>query len=98
MPGVIGPAAEWLAKHGIKATGSDTNTFDQIVRGPNSLARPAHMILLFQSLIQIIVVLNLEELTAAGIEEFFVCSYAVEVDRGNRISSATSGSGRGDVA
>jgi len=70
VPGVTGPAAEWLAKHGIKATGSDTNAFDQIVRGPNFLARPAHSVLLFQSGIHIIEVLNLEELAAAGIEEF----------------------------
>jgi kynurenine formamidase len=46
VPGVTGLAAEWLVKHGIKATGSDMNTLDQIVRGPNSLARPAHTILL----------------------------------------------------
>ena len=70
VPGVTGPAAKWLAKHGVKATGSDTNAFDQIVRGPNFLARPAHTILLFESGIHIIEVLNLEELAAAGVEEF----------------------------
>jgi kynurenine formamidase len=70
VPGVTGPAAKWLAKHGIKATGSDTNAFDQIMRGPNFLARPAHTILLFQSGIHTIEVLNLKELAAAGIEEF----------------------------
>lgn len=70
VPGVTGPAAEWLAEHGVRAAGSDTNAFDQIVRGPNFLARPAHSILLYKHGIHIIEVLDLEELAAEGIKEF----------------------------
>ena len=75
VPGVTGEAAEWMAKHGIVATGSDTNAYDQIRRGPKFLARPAHTVLLYEYGVHIIEVLNLEELAAAGVEEFlFVLS------------------------
>ncbi|CZR53529.1 uncharacterized protein PAC_03408 [Phialocephala subalpina] len=70
VPGVTGPAAEWLAQHGVRAAGSDTNAFDQIVRGPNFLARPAHTILLYRYGVHIIELLDLEELAAEGVKEF----------------------------
>jgi len=70
VPGVTGPAAEWLAEHRVRAAGSDTNAFDQIVHGPSFMARPAHTILLFKHGIHIIELLDLEELAAEGIKEF----------------------------
>lgn len=70
VPGVTGEAAGWLAKHGLRAAGSDTNAFDQIVPGPQFLSRPAHTKLLFESGIHIIEVLNLEELARDCIKEF----------------------------
>ena len=70
VPGVTGEAAEWLARHGIQAAGSDTNAFDQITPGPAFLARPAHTTLLFKYAIHIIELLDLEELATSGINEF----------------------------
>ena len=70
IPGLTGPAAEWLAQHGVLAAGSDTPAFDQIVPGPAFLARPAHTTLLFKHAIHIIEMLNLEELASEGVKEF----------------------------
>ena len=70
IPGVTGPAAEWLAQHGVLAAGTDTTVFDQILPGPSFLARPAHTILLFKNAIHIIELLDLEELAAEGVKEF----------------------------
>jgi kynurenine formamidase len=70
VPGVTGPAAEWLAQHGVVAAGTDTTAFDQIVPGPDFLARPAHTILLFKNAIHIIELLDLEELAAEGVKAF----------------------------
>ena len=70
IPGVTGSAAEWLAQHGIRAAGTDTPAFDQIVPGPTFQARPAHTVLLFKNAIHIIEMLNLEELAKEKIPEF----------------------------
>lgn len=70
VPGVTGPAAEWLADHGVVAAGTDTTAFDQIVPGPKFLARPAHTTLLFKYAIHIIEMLDLEELARDGIKSF----------------------------
>lgn len=70
IPGVTGPAAEWLAEHRVQAAGSDTNAFDQITPGPAFLARPAHTVLLYKNAIHIIELLDLEELAASGVKEF----------------------------
>ncbi|SEG92803.1 Kynurenine formamidase [Thermomonospora echinospora] len=70
-PGVTGPAAEWLANHGVRAVGSDTIAFDQILPGLGHSQMPAHHILLVQRGIHIIEVLNLEELAEHGAAEFW---------------------------
>jgi kynurenine formamidase len=70
VPGVTGEAAEWLAERGVRAAGSDTTAFDQIVPGPSFLARPAHTVLLFKHAIHIIELLDLEELAKEGVKEF----------------------------
>ena len=70
IPGVTGPAAEWLAQHGVRAAGTDTPAFDQIVPGPTFQARPAHTVLLFKNAIHIIEMLNLEGLAAENVSEF----------------------------
>lgn len=70
-PGVTGPAAEWLADHGVRAVGADTIAFDQIQPGLGHFQMPAHHVLLVQRGIHIIEVLNLEELAAHGIETFW---------------------------
>jgi kynurenine formamidase len=59
----------------VRAAGSDTAAFDQIVPGPSFLARPAHTVLLFKHAIHIIELLDLEELAKEGVKEFmFVLS------------------------
>lgn len=70
-PGVTGPAAEWLADRGVRAVGTDTIAFDQILPGLGHSQMPAHHILLVQRGIHIIEVLNLEELAANGAAEFW---------------------------
>ena len=70
VPGVTGPAAEWLAQRGVVAAGTDTTAFDQIVPGPKFLARPAHTTLLFKNAIHIIELLDLEELATEGVKTF----------------------------
>ncbi|KEF60751.1 uncharacterized protein A1O9_02312 [Exophiala aquamarina CBS 119918] len=70
VPGVTEPAAEWLVSKGVRAAGTDTMAFDQIVPGPKKLARPAHGVLLWQHAVHIIELLDLEELAAARIKEF----------------------------
>lgn len=69
-PGVTGEAAQWMADRGIRAAGTDTVAFDQILPGLGHSRMPAHHILLVKSGIHILEVLNLEELAAQGIREF----------------------------
>jgi len=74
VPGITEGAATWLAEHGVRAAGADTIAFDQI-HSPDTLARPAHGVLLFYNGIHIIEVMDLEELAADGVREFFfVCA------------------------
>ncbi|OUZ09470.1 cyclase [Aeromicrobium sp. PE09-221] len=70
-PGVTGPAAEWLADRGVRAIGTDTIAFDQILPGLGHSQMPAHHILLVQRGIHIIEVLNLEELAEHGATVFW---------------------------
>ena len=70
VPGVTGPAAEWLVTKGVRAAGTDTMAFDQIIPGPKKLARPAHGVLLWHNAIHIIELLDLEELAKAKVKEF----------------------------
>lgn len=70
-PGVTEDGAEWLAAHGLRAAGCDTIAFDQILPGAGHSQMPAHYVLLVKHGIHIIEVLNLEELAASGIREFF---------------------------
>lgn len=70
-PGVSGPAAEWLAERRVRAVGSDTIAFDQILPGAGHSQMPAHHVLLVQRGIHIIEVLNLEDLAESGAKEFW---------------------------
>ncbi|WP_081607560.1 cyclase family protein [Rhodococcus triatomae] len=69
-PGVTGEAAQWLADRGVRAAGTDTIAFDQILPGLGHSQMPAHHILLVKHGIHIIEVLDLEELAAHRIREF----------------------------
>ena len=70
VPGVTGPAAEWLVSKGVIAAGTDTVAFDQILTGERKFQRPAHGILILKNGIHIIELLDLEELGAAKVKEF----------------------------
>lgn len=69
-PGVTGPAAKWLADRRVRAAGSDTIAFDQILPGKGHTDMPAHHTLLVDSGIHIIEVLDLEELAEQRVRDF----------------------------
>lgn len=69
-PGVTAEAAQWLVDRGVRAAGTDTIAFDQILPGAGHSQMPAHHILLVKHGIHILEVLNLEELAAHKAREF----------------------------
>jgi len=69
-PGVDASGGRWLASHKVRAAGGDTIPFEQVALGPNFYMRPCHGILIFESGIHIIEVLDLEELSKAKVKEF----------------------------
>ena len=70
VPGCDASGGRWLADHGVRAAGGDTIQFEQVQLGPNFRQRPCHGILLWESGIHIIEVMDLEELSKAKIKEF----------------------------
>ncbi|GAC1655427.1 MAG: cyclase family protein [Candidatus Dormibacteraceae bacterium] len=75
VPGPDETAARWLAERGARVAGSDTIAFEWLAPGAGHSRLPVHVILLVESGIHIIEVLDLEQLATAGIHEFlFVCS------------------------
>ncbi|KAJ9606064.1 hypothetical protein H2200_009025 [Cladophialophora chaetospira] len=74
-PGPDASGGRWLASHKVRAAGGDTISFEQVELGPNFKKRPCHGILLWESGIHIIEVLDLEELAQEKVKEFvFVLS------------------------
>jgi len=75
VPGVAPSAADWLVDHGVRAAGGDTIAFEQINAATGHSHLPVHRRLLYEAGVNIIEVLGLEEIAAAGVTEFlFVCS------------------------
>ncbi|WP_435120744.1 cyclase family protein [Amycolatopsis thermoflava] len=75
VPGLDASGAEWLAERGVRAVGGDTIALEQISPEAGLGRLPVHRILLQENGINIIEVMNLEELAAAGPAEFlFVCA------------------------
>lgn len=70
VPGPNEDAAHWLADRGIVATGADSTAYEHIPPGEGHRVLPAHRILLVEEGINIIEVMNLEDLSAAGVHEF----------------------------
>lgn len=75
-PGVSAGGSRWLIDRKVAAVGADNMAFD--VMGPADpelkVTLPGHVLLLVRAGIPIIENLNLEELAAAGVDEFvFVC-------------------------
>jgi kynurenine formamidase len=73
-PGVNLEGAEWLADHGVVATGTDTTAYEQILAGTGHALLPVHRLLLFERGIFIMEHLNLEELTEVATEFLFVAA------------------------
>lgn len=75
VPGPDESAARWLAERKVHVAGSDTIAFEWLSPGAGHSKLPVHVVLLVESGIHIIEVLDLEELARDGVHEFlFVCS------------------------
>lgn len=75
VPGPDESAARWLAERKAHVAGSDTIAFEWLAPGAGHARLPVHVILLVESGIHIIEVMDLEELARDGVREFlFVCS------------------------
>jgi kynurenine formamidase len=72
VPGVTEDAAEWLAAHGIVATGTDTTAYERIAPGEGHRVLPVHRILLVEHGIYIMEHLDLDEAAALGLTEFVI--------------------------
>ena len=77
-PGPGLAAARWLSDRGIYAAGSDTVAFEKV---PDP-AMPVHVHLLVEKGIHIIECLNLEELAAAGVDEFLFVALPLKIRGG----------------
>ncbi|MDQ3639494.1 MAG: cyclase family protein [Actinomycetota bacterium] len=69
-PGPTEDAARWLVEKGVRATGAETIAYEQIKPEIGHALLPVHRLLLVESGIHIIEVMNLAELAEAGIYEF----------------------------
>ena len=69
-PGPTEEAARWLAERGVRATGAETIAYEQIKPEVGHSLLPVHRLLLVEHGIHIIEVMNLSEITLAGIYEF----------------------------
>jgi kynurenine formamidase len=72
VPGVCEDAADWLAGHGIIATGADTTAYERIAPGEGHRTLPVHRLLLVEHGIYIMEHLNLEEAATHGLTEFLM--------------------------
>lgn len=70
VPGVGPDGARWLAEQGVSLAGADTIAFEVLPPGQGHALLPAHRILLVESGINIIELLQLEELAGEGPREF----------------------------
>lgn len=66
-----GPSgARWLADRQVRAVGADTIALEQITSSAGLSQLPVHRILLREEGINLIELMNLEELSGAGVAEF----------------------------
>jgi kynurenine formamidase len=70
VPGPDHTAARWLAGRGVRVTGSDTIAYEWLPPGLGHTSLPVHVILLVESGINIIEVMDLEELARDRVREF----------------------------
>lgn len=70
VPGVSEGGARWLARRGVRATGSDTVAYERIPPREGHRLLPVHGILLVEHGIPIIEMLDLERLSSEGVYRF----------------------------
>lgn len=70
VPGPNEAGAQWLAEKKPLVVGSDTTAFEHIPAGEGHARLPGHRVLLVEAGIPIMEMLNLEDLSAAGPEQF----------------------------
>jgi kynurenine formamidase len=70
VPGPTEEAARWLVERGILATGSDTTAYEHIPPGSGHSLLPVHRLLLVEQGINVMEMLDLEGLAAAGVNHF----------------------------
>ena len=70
VPGVAEAGARWLADRSPRAVGADTIAFERLVPGGGHSVLPAHNVLLVEHGIYIVEAMDLEQLSAAGCDEF----------------------------
>lgn len=81
-PGPDLSAAHWLLDHGVRAVGSDTETFEvqpPPKRGDPHNPQPVHTLLLIDAKVYIFESLDLEELAADSIHEFLFVALPVKI-------------------
>ncbi len=69
-PGPNASAAHWLAERQVRLTGAETIAYEQIPAGRGHALLPVHVILLVESGIHILEVMNLTELARDQVSEF----------------------------
>ncbi len=79
VPGPDASAARWLAERGVRVTGSDTIAYEHVAPGMGHTRLPVHVILLVESGIHIIEVLDLEELARDGVHEFWFVAAPLKI-------------------
>lgn len=72
VPGPDAGACQWLADHAPRVVGSDTTAFERIPAGEGHARLPGHRILLVESGVPILEMLQLEDLAASGASAFTV--------------------------
>jgi kynurenine formamidase len=79
VPGPNEEAARWLADQGIFATGSDTTAYEHIPAGAGHRLLPVHRLLLVERGVFIMEMLNLEDLSAAGVARFLFVAAPLKI-------------------
>jgi len=82
VPGLDESAARWLAGKRVVVTGSDTIAYEWLAPGAGFSHLPVHVILLYESAIHIIEVMNLEELAADTVHEFLFVAAPLKISGG----------------
>lgn len=78
-PGPGEEAGRWLAEHGARVTGAETIAFEVIRPGEGHATLPVHRVLLVESGINIMEVMNLTTLAEADVHEFLFIAAPLKI-------------------